>query len=158
MNIETKLKENLGNENVYINEPMSKHTSFKIGGNAEYFIKIQNIDSLRYVLKLSKENDLPVFILGNGSNILVSDKGIKGLVCQIQIDEFEAKQKEDSILVTLGAGRKNAFVSQKLLNLEIEGFEFASRNTWDTWRSNKNECRSLWKRNERYSARNKIYG
>ena len=92
MNIETKLKENLGDENVYINEPMSKHTSFKIGGNAEYFIKIQNIDSLRYVLKFSKENDLPVFILGNGSNILVSDKGIKGLVCQIQIDKFEVKE------------------------------------------------------------------
>lgn len=126
MNIETKLKENLGDENVYINEPMSKHTSFKIGGNAEYFIKIQNIDSLRYVLKFSKENDLPVFILGNGSNILVSDKGIKGLVCQIQIDKFEVKEKEEEMLVTMGAGCKNAFIAQKLANLEIEGFEFAS--------------------------------
>ncbi|MCI8392563.1 MAG: FAD-binding protein [Clostridia bacterium] len=126
MNIETKLKENLGDENVYINEPMSKHTSFKIGGNAEYFIKIQNIDSLRYVLKFSKENDLPVFILGNGSNILVSDKGIKGLVCQIQIDKFEVKEKEEDMLVTMGAGCKNAFIAQKLANLEIEGFEFAS--------------------------------
>lgn len=126
MNIEAKLKENLGDENVYINEPMSKHTSFKIGGNAEYFVKIQNTDSLRYVLKLSKENDLPIFILGNGSNILVSDKGIQGLVCQMQIDEFEIKENKENVLVTLGAGCKNAFASQKLANLEIEGFEFAS--------------------------------
>ena len=69
---------------------------------------------------------MPVFILGNGSNILVSDKGIKGLVCQIQIDKFEVKEKEEDMLVTMGAGCKNAFIAQKLANLEIEGFEFAS--------------------------------
>lgn len=154
MNIEFDLKENLGNENVYINEPMSKHTSFKIGGDADYFVKIQNIDSLKYVLQLVKENDLPLFILGNGSNILVSDKGIRGIVCQIQIDKFEVKESKDDILVTLGAGCKNAFIAQKLANLEIKGFEFASgiprKHRW----SNKNECRCLWKRDERCSIRN----
>lgn len=63
--IEKILKEILGKENVLINEDMSKHTSFKTGGKADFFVKVYDIDSLRAVLKISKENNLPLFILGN---------------------------------------------------------------------------------------------
>lgn len=63
--IEKILKEVLGKENVLINEDMSKHTSFKTGGRADFFTKVYDIDSLRDVLKISKENNLPLFILGN---------------------------------------------------------------------------------------------
>ncbi|MDE5830725.1 MAG: FAD-binding protein [Clostridia bacterium] len=128
MNYIDLLKENLGAENVYLNEDMSKHTSFKTGGPADSFVKVDSIEKVKYVLKISKENNIPLFILGNGSNILVTDKGIRGIVCKINIDKFEIEEKEDEVFVTIGSGSKNAVIAQKLLNLEIEGFEFASRN------------------------------
>lgn len=154
----TLLKENLGEENVLLDEDMSKHTSFKTGGKADIFVKVKDIEKLRYVLQFSKENKLPLFILGNGSNLLVRDKGIRGIVCKIEINRFEVVEKENEVFVTAGSGNKNASLSQKLLDLGICGFEFASRNSRNNWRSNKNECWCIWKRNERYCIFNKIYG
>jgi len=58
------------------NEPMSKHTSFRIGGKAEKFIEADNIDDVKNILKEIKEKNIPLFVLGNGTNLLVSDKGI----------------------------------------------------------------------------------
>ena len=116
----------LGEKNVLLNEPMSKHTSFKIGGTADIFIKVNNIQELQFILKIAKENNVPFFILGNGSNLLVSDKGIRGIVCKIDINKFDIEEKGSFILVTVGSGNKNAEIAQKLLKLEIEGFEFAS--------------------------------
>lgn len=123
------LKEKLGIENVLLNEDMSKHTSFKTGGPADIFAKIRTAEDLKYVLEISRKYNIPLFILGNGSNILVMDKGIRGIVCKINIDKFEIKESENEIFVTVGSGNKNAIVAQKLLNLEISGFEFASRNS-----------------------------
>jgi len=129
MDIQNFLIEKLGKENVYIDEPMSKHTTFKTGGNADFFVKIKDKQKLIYVLNFCKENKVPTFILGNGSNILVKDKGIRGIVCKIELEKFEIKEDGENIFVTVGSGNKNAITAQKLLNLEIEGFEFASRNT-----------------------------
>lgn len=70
-------------------EPMSKHTSFKIGGVAECYIKIDNIDDLREMLNIAKKNNIPITILGNGSNVLVLDSGIKGFVLNIRINKIE---------------------------------------------------------------------
>ena len=67
------LIENLGKENVILNEDMSKHTSFKTGGKADIFVKIKDEDELRFILYISKSNNIPLFILGNGSNILVTE-------------------------------------------------------------------------------------
>lgn len=130
---------------------MANHTSFKVGGNADIFLKIKNIDNLKYVLQISKEKNIPIFVFGNGSNLLVSDKGIRGIVCKIEIDKFEIKEEKEDVYVTIGSGEKNGSISQKLLKLGYEGFEFASRHSRNTWRSNKNECWSIWKGNERYS-------
>lgn len=123
------LKEKIGIENVYLNEDMSKHTSFKTGGSADVFVKVDNIKKVKYVQQISKKYSIPLFILGNGSNILVLDNGIRGIVCKIEIDKFEIEEKEDEFFVTIGSGSKNAVIAQKLLNLEIQGFEFASRNS-----------------------------
>ena len=133
MDIKVQLNEILGEENVYIDEEMSKHTSFKIGGKADFFVKVKTVDELKKVLDISKANNLPLFILGNGSNLLVRDKGIRGIVCRIDIDKFEITSRDDCVFVTVGSGNKNGTISQKLLNLEIEGFEFASRNSWNYW-------------------------
>lgn len=129
MNFENLLKENLGKENVFLNEPMSKYTSFKVGGPADFFVKIDSITSLKYVIEISKKYEIPLFILGNGSNILVRDKGIRGIVCKIEINKFEILENGEDIFVTIGSGNKNGEISHKLLSLEISGFEFASRNS-----------------------------
>ena len=95
------LRENLGKENVFENEDMSKHTSFKTGGKADIFVKIKNLENLNYVLNFAKDNKLPVFILGNGTNILVRDNGIRGIVCKIEINNFETEEKENDVYVKL---------------------------------------------------------
>ena len=125
-NIINLLKENIGEENVKLNEEMSKHTTFKTGGPADIFLKVTNQEDLKFVLEISKKYNIPIFILGNGSNILVRDKGIRGIVCEIKINKFEVEENDEDVFVLVGSGNKNAIIAQKLLNLEIEGFEFAS--------------------------------
>ena len=113
-------------ENVYINEPMSKYTSFKIGGPAECFVKIKTVEQLKSILKYTNENDVKLTIIGNGSNILVSDDGIKGIVVKIEIDNLEIKIQDKKALITVGSGVKLGLLAQKCLKQEITGFEFAS--------------------------------
>ena len=62
------------------NEPMSKHTSFRVGGPARYFVKAESIDDLKHAITLAAEKSLPYFTLGNGTNLLVADKGFEGVV------------------------------------------------------------------------------
>ena len=114
----------ISKDKIYINEPMSKHTSFKIGGPAECLIKIQNAEELKEILQFSKQKDIPLTIIGNGSNILVSDEGIKGIVLKIEISKFELDSQTAKI--TAGSGVKLSFIAQKCLKQEIAGFEFAS--------------------------------
>lgn len=64
----------LSEKQIYLNEPMSKHTSFKIGGMADIFVKPKNIDELKFIINLAKESDIPLTIIGNGSNLLVKDR------------------------------------------------------------------------------------
>ncbi|MDY6262820.1 MAG: UDP-N-acetylmuramate dehydrogenase [Fibrobacter sp.] len=62
------------------NEPMNKHTSFKVGGPARYFVKAESLDDLKKAFNLASEKGIPFFILGNGTNLLVSDKGFDGVI------------------------------------------------------------------------------
>ena len=68
------------------NEPMNKHTSFKVGGPARYFVKAESLDDLKKALDLAREKGLPYFILGNGTNLLVSDKGFDGVIITLAGD------------------------------------------------------------------------
>ena len=112
---------------IYINEPMSKHTSFKIGGNADIFIKAKTEEDIKQILRYSNENNIPLTIVGNGSDLLVKDGGIRGIVIKVDIDIFKIEKiNEEDYIVTVGAGVKNGYAAQKLLIDEIEGFEFAS--------------------------------
>lgn len=120
------LEINIPKENIILNEPMRKHTTFKIGGNADIFVKAYNIDEVKYVLKISKENNIPLTVVGNGSNILVKDNGIRGIVLKINIENFDFKKDENNVIATVGAGMLNARLSKILLENEIQGFEFAS--------------------------------
>ena len=64
----------LNESQIYLNELMSKHTSFKIGGPADIFVKPKNINELKNILKFAKTNNVPTTIIGNGSNLLVKDR------------------------------------------------------------------------------------
>ena len=114
----------ISKDKIYINEPMNKHTSFKIGGPAECLIKIQTAEELKSILKLSKEQGILLTIIGNGSNILVSDEGIKGIVLKIEIPTFELNNQTAQLKV--GSGVKLGMIAQKCLKQELAGFEFAS--------------------------------
>ena len=81
--IEKKLQDVISRKNILKNEPMSKHTSFKIGGIADYFIKVTNTDELKGVLELANNLNIPVTIIGNGTNLLVRDGGIRGFVIKL---------------------------------------------------------------------------
>lgn len=113
----------LNTSKIYFDEPMNKHTTFKIGGPAEVFIKVRDVEDLKQILKFKNENNIPLTVIGNGSNILVSDKGIKGIVAKIEIKKFEIKQEEENIEITVGSGNKNIEIAQNLLKNDISGFE-----------------------------------
>ena len=110
-------------DKIFTNEPMSKHTSFKIGGPAEIFVKINNVEELKLIIKISKQAEVPITVVGNGSNLLVSDDGIRGIVLKIEFDKIEI---EESGKLKIGSGVKLAFLAQKCLKEKLEGFEFAS--------------------------------
>lgn len=127
MNIEKMLSNlKIAKENIRYNVPMKEYTTFKIGGPAECLIKIQNIEDLKEILKTAKENQIPLTIIGNGSNILVKDDGIKGIVLKIDIKKLEIKEKEGKIQIVVGSGNKIGELAQKMLQREIEGIEFAA--------------------------------
>ena len=110
---------------VKLEEPMKKHTNFKIGGNADIFVVAKSIEEIKYVIKFSKENNIPLTILGNGSNVLVSDKGIRGIVLQVGLKEIKI-EKQEGILIEVDAGVMLGALAQILLKQSISGFEFAA--------------------------------
>lgn len=127
MDIEKTIKEanlNISKDKIFFGEKMSKYTSFKIGGEAECLIKITSKEELKEVLEFANSNNIPLTILGNGSNVLVLDKGIKGITLIIKIEKIEIEKKEEGkIKVTAGAGEKIGKLARVLLNEEITGFE-----------------------------------
>ena len=126
MDIEKVIRQNqlkIDKEKIKYNEPMNLHTSFKVGGPAECYIKIENYEELVEILSFAKKNNINITTIGNGSNILVKDSGIKGIVLQINIKKYELKKEDKKITLNVGAGNKLSEIAQKLLNEEITGFE-----------------------------------
>lgn len=122
-----RLTDVIPSDQIYMNEPMSKHTSFKVGGNADIFVKIKNIKELKHIIKVARKTGNDIIILGNGSNILVKDKGIRGIVINIDFNNIEIDEKKDgTVLATVGAGVSLAALSHELLKRSITGLEFAS--------------------------------
>ena len=106
------------------NEPMSKHTSFKIGGNAEVYIKVNNLSKLSTILKECQDSDVDYMILGNGSNLLVSDDGIRDVVIRLDGD-FRKIALVDDTTIFCGAGATLAYLCKFALNCGLSGLEFA---------------------------------
>lgn len=114
----------LGAENVLENEPMSRHTTFRIGGNADWFLTPKSREQLADILKAVKAEKLPCFILGNGSNLLVGDKGVRGAVICFCRSMDKIRVCGDEVYAESGAILSK--VSSAALGAELAGFEFAS--------------------------------
>lgn len=110
------------------NEPMAIHTTFRVGGKADIYIKINNIEELKFIQNFVKINNIDLTILGNGSNVLVKDNGIRGITIVLAgLNKIEIEENEDDkIICNVGAGVKLGMLSGVLQKKGITGFEFAS--------------------------------
>lgn len=124
--ISTDLLQVIDGSCIFKDEPMKKHTSFKIGGNADLLIKVKELDELRKVMQIIPKYKVPYYILGNGSNVLVKDKGIRGIVILMDMTNIRIDQEQDNIKITAEAGVKLGQLAQKCAKLEIAGLEFAA--------------------------------
>lgn len=114
----------LGSDNVRLHEPMKKHTTFRIGGPADYYLCPHSTEELQKILQICKKNKMEFFVLGNGSNLLVSDKGYRGVVIQLWKNFSDIVTKEDTI--TVKAGALLSKVAAEALEEGLTGMEFAS--------------------------------
>lgn len=124
--IDKELQEAINKKNILKNEPMSKHTSFKIGGNADYFLKVTSIEELKNILKISKKYNMPITIVGNGTNLLVREGGIRGFVVKLELNDFKIKRTTNDITITVESGMTLAALANIALKEEIAGLEFLS--------------------------------
>ncbi|WP_375164554.1 UDP-N-acetylmuramate dehydrogenase [Domibacillus sp.] len=116
------LKKKVDEQSVYPLFPLYKHTYTKTGGVADVFIKPKHIDDLQTVIHYAKEHALPLTILGNGSNVLVRDKGLRGIVIAL---EYFDQIHVDGTTITAGSGAKIIDVSRTALDHHLTGLEFA---------------------------------
>ena len=115
-------------ERIFYEEPMKNHTSFKVGGPAEVFIKVENEQELQEIQTLTNNEKIPIVIIGNGSNILVTDKGIRGIVVKIDIKKLEIQENNEldgntTQKITVGAGNKLIELAYTLAKQNIAGLE-----------------------------------
>lgn len=119
-----KLNNVIGKDSILIDEPMSRHTTFRVGGPADFFVTPKAKEEVRDVIRICKEAGMPYYIIGNGSNLLVSDAGYRGVIVQIYKEMNEVKVEGD--LVKAQAGALLSGIAAKALGAELSGFEFAS--------------------------------
>lgn len=113
----------LGEEKVRISEPMNRHTTFRIGGPADYFLLPSTAEEVKKILEICKEKELPYFILGNGSNLLVSDEGYCGVI--IQLYRNYGGIIVEGTNIRAGAGALLSQIASAAKNASLTGFEFA---------------------------------
>ena len=122
-NFYDKLNNVIAKDSILIDEPMSRHTTFRVGGPAD-FVTPKAKEEVRDVIRICKEAGMPYYIIGNGSNLLVSDAGYRGVIVQIYKEMNEVKVEGD--LVKAQAGALLSGIAAKALGAELSGFEFAS--------------------------------
>lgn len=113
----------LGEEQFFVNEPMSRHTTFNIGGPADYLLFPSDMEQLSKIFVLLKNYDIPHTILGNGSNVLVLDKGIRGAVIKMHAPMSYKRCEGNRIIAGAGAYLKH--VSKFAADNGLTGMEFA---------------------------------
>ena len=121
--VKQKFCQVLGKEQVLFEEPMKSHTTFRIGGPAEVFIMPKSVKQVQMAVKICQEEQIPYFILGNGSNLLVSDRGYRGVIIQMDRNMGEIQVEGTEIQAAAGALLSSIAVAARRESLT--GFEFA---------------------------------
>ena len=126
-----KLIEKLEKEQILKQEPLAHHTSFKVGGPAKYLILPNSIDQVIYTIQLCEKEEIPYYVMGNGSNLLVGDKGYNGVIIKLngsfgEISITPLDKKDKSYLVRAQAGVLLSKLATRIAKAELTGFEFAA--------------------------------
>ncbi len=123
MNIERELGQKL-KEGVKVNEPMSRHTSWQVGGPADYFLCPADTSELKEIVRFGRSRALPLYIFGNGTNLLVLDGGIRGLV--VKIGEYFNYVRRSGDRLEAGAGTQMTNLARSAAQEGLAGIEFAA--------------------------------
>ena len=118
-----RLRAIVGEENVLVDEPMSEHTTFKVGGPADLYVIPDDSEEIRDVLRECEESGVPHFVLGYGSDLLVSDEGYRGVIIALGDDLVGVTMEDDEMTCEAGVGLKEA--SEMACELGLSGLEFA---------------------------------
>lgn len=116
--------EEISKDRVFKNEKLKEHTYFQIGGPAKILVKVRNVKEIKWIISVAKKEKEKYFILGNGTNLLVEDKGYNGIIIKIAKDF--ANYRIDNNFVYAQAGILLSTLSKKLAKQSLKGFEFAS--------------------------------
>ena len=119
-----ELKQILAEDYIKLKEPMKNHTTFRIGGEADYFVTPQTKEEVQAVAACCKKFEVPYYIIGNGSNLLVSDRGYRGVIIQI-FKMMNQITVEDNLIIAQ-AGALLSAIAAKALENSLSGFEFAA--------------------------------
>lgn len=110
---------------VYPNEPMARHTTYRIGGPARYLVRVDSVGALRHVVECSLECSVPWVVVGRGSNLLVADEGYDGVVITLGRDFRKLRFDEERSRFFVGAGVTLSAVVQEAFKRSLAGLEFA---------------------------------
>lgn len=113
-----------GRGQVLVDERMDRHTTFRIGGPADFFVVPETPEKLAEMVQFCRERQVPFYILGNGSNLLVGDRGYRGVIIQIYKNMNEIQIEGEKIRAQAGA--MLSVIAKKALAHSLKGFEFAS--------------------------------
>lgn len=119
-----RLQEVAGTECVLGEEPMCRHTTFRIGGPADIFVAPDTVEKVAQVIRVCREAGVPFYIVGNGSNLLVSDDGYRGVI--VQIYKNLSAIQTDGETITAEAGAMLSVIAKRAQAVSLTGFEFAS--------------------------------
>lgn len=120
--IYSQLRQNIDEDRIFKDELMSKHTSLRIGGPADLFVKVKNLEELKYIINLSKNHKVSVTVVGNGTNLLVKDKGIRGITIKLDFKDVRINGEE----IEVGAGMQLPVLAKVAYENNLSGLEFAS--------------------------------
>lgn len=111
-------------EQIKVDEPMKDHVTFRVGGPADFFVMPKNGKELERVIKICARHNMPCYIIGNGSNLLVSDQGYRGVVIQLfrQLNDIRCEGN----VITAQAGALLSAIANRALEEGLTGFEFAA--------------------------------
>lgn len=124
-NILNMFIEAVGESCVSVSEPMAKHTTFRVGGPADYFVSPNTLEGVKNALDICKKENLPYYIIGNGSNLLISDEGYRGVIIQIYKNLNEVAIENGNV-IRAQAGALLSTVARTALNHELTGMECLS--------------------------------